>query len=190
MLGVEEKYSFKIVILGEASVGKSSLIHRFYTNKFKENYLPTMGVDIQTSSIDPEEIRNVFIDKKKKINLIAWDVAGQSAFKEVREQYYAGVKGFIVVYDVSRPETFILLDEWLDEIKKYIEIQIPIIFVGNKIDLVKDGLVNKFSGDIEDITSKYNIQNYQYFETSAKTGVNVRKAYVELVNEIFKNYSI
>jgi len=165
----------QILIIGDTSVGKSSLISRYANGTFREEYLATVGLDYCTKN---EIINN------KTIQIKLWDTAGQERFKALTQNYFRNAEGVLLVYDVTSTDSFDNLKYWISSIKdnmKQKNMNIPLIIIGNKIDMedsreiIKEN-AEKFAGE----------NNYKYFETSAKTGVGVDDAIRELVNQVLK----
>ncbi|MFX0154987.1 MAG: GTP-binding protein [Candidatus Hodarchaeota archaeon] len=170
-----EDYSFKILVIGPAAVGKSSLIRRFVENKFSLQYKFTIGVDFLS--------KNVEYEKGKNARLIIWDIGGQDRFKSLRHSFYEGTNGALVVFDLSRAKTFSKMKEWLSNMRQIIKDDIPVVIIGNKADLISE---------IGEVIDRNEAQNYAekenslYIETSAKEGNNVENAFIELTNRIIK----
>ncbi|MFX1450228.1 MAG: Rab family GTPase, partial [Promethearchaeota archaeon] len=121
------KLAFKICIVGDPGVGKTSLILRYIENKFKENYIPTLGVEFLTKKIN--------VGKEAiETNLIIWDIGGQHKWQTKLHLYLQGADGAIIIYDITRRSTFQNLENWVTNIKK-IAGEVPYLFVGNKKDL-------------------------------------------------------
>ena len=165
----------QLLIIGDSSVGKTSLISRYANGTFKEEYLATVGLDYYT--------KNEIIDNKT-IQIKLWDTAGQERFKSLTQNYFRNAEGVLLVYDVTSTESFDNLKYWISSIKdnmKQQDMNIPLIIIGNKIDMedsreiIKEN-AEKFAGE----------NNYKYFETSAKTGAGVDDAIRELVNQVLK----
>ncbi len=163
-------YLFKICVLGEGAVGKTAIVTRFSHGFFRTDYKTTIGSQFAVKNID------VFMDDGSKVTvkLQIWDVAGQSRFQILRPMYYRGASGGILVYDVSRRRTFIALDEWLVELKKAINKEIPLVLVANKTDL-PDRVVDTWEG--REYAQKHGMP---YVESSAKTGEGVVDIFEEL----------
>ena len=163
----------QLLIIGDSSVGKTSILSRYANGTFKEEYLATVGLDYYTK----DEIIN-----NKTIQIKLWDTAGQERFKALTQNYFKNAEGVLLVYDVTSTESFENLKFWIDSIKDNMvqkNMNIPLIIIGNKIDMedsreITKENAEKFSGD----------NNYKYFETSAKTGVGVDDAIRELVNQV------
>ncbi len=162
-------YKFKIPLVGDGAVGKTSLIIKFVENMFKHEYKSTIGVDIFTKSVK--------IDKDDVL-ITLWDIAGQERFKIIRKGFFEGAAGAIIVYDVTRKETFENIENWLKEVQEFTG-PIPMIICGNKIDLANQRQVSTKQG-----SSYASKLNKTFIETSAKTGENVENAFIELCSEI------
>ena len=119
-------YLFKILLIGNSGVGKSSLLLRFSDDTFTGNFMPTIGVDFK--------IRTLEVDGKT-IKLQIWDTAGQERFKTITNSYYKGAHGIIVTYDVTDKESYKNIDNWMNEVEKHASDNVSRILVGNKSDL-------------------------------------------------------
>ena len=161
-----------ILLLGDTSVGKTCLISRYANGVFKEEYISTVGVDY----VSKQEIIN-----DQNINVKLWDTAGQERYKALTPSYLRGAEGIVLVYDVTKSESFDSLKVWIDSLKSNLgENSLPIIIDGNKIDL-DDRDVSKETA--QKFAQEY---NYKYFETSAKSGVGVDELFREIVNQILE----
>ena len=159
----------QLLVIGDFSVGKTSLITRYTKGTFKEEYLATVGLDYHTKI---EDINN------QTIQIKLWDTAGQERFKSLTQNLFRNAEGVLLVFDITKNETFYGLKDWISSIKKNIDSQsifMPIIILGNKIDL--EG--REVSTEEAEKFAKEN--NYKYFETSAKTGEGVDNAIREMV---------
>ena len=165
----------QLFIIGDSIVGKTSIISRYANGTFKEESLVTVGLDYFVK----EEI----IDDKS-IQIKIWDTAGQERYKSLTQNYFRNAEGVILTFDVTSTESFGNLKYWISSFKENMEkknIFIPVIIIGNKIDLVDSREINK-----EDAEKFSKEKNYKYFETSAKTGEGVDEAIKELVNQVLK----
>ncbi|MFX0018098.1 MAG: Rab family GTPase [Promethearchaeota archaeon] len=178
MTAEEREYVFKITILGDAAVGKTSLINQFVEGAFQEDYKPTLGANIVRKDVTLEEVN-------AQVRLIMWDLAGQEKYNVIRSMYFQGCVGALVVYDVTRSQTFENIElKWLKDFKKYVKREGAYILIGNKIDLSDDRTVPEEKG--KELAEK--IQASDFIETSAKFGDNVEKAFKNLVFQILRNY--
>ncbi|KAF5175276.1 Ras-related protein rabc2a [Thalictrum thalictroides] len=167
-------YSFKILLIGDSGVGKSSLLLSFISSSIDDNLSPTIGVDFKIKLLTVGE---------KKLKLTIWDTAGQERFRTLTSSYYRGAQGIILVYDVTRRETFTnLSDIWAKEVELYSTNQSCIkMLVGNKVD--KD--------DERAVTREEGIALAQqcgclFLECSAKTRENVQQCFEELALKILE----
>ncbi|XP_020591775.1 ras-related protein RABC1 [Phalaenopsis equestris] len=173
----EFDYLFKLLMIGDSGVGKSSLLLRFTSDSF-EDLSPTIGVDFK--------VKMVTIGGKK-LKLAIWDTAGQERFRTLTSSYYRGAQGIIMVYDVTRRDTFTnLSDVWAKEIDLYSTNQDCIkMLVGNKVDKESERTVSKKEGI--DFAREYGCL---FLECSAKTRVNVEQCFEELVLKILETPSL
>ena len=160
-----------ILLLGDMAVGKTCLINRYTNGVFKEEYISTVGFDYYTKQ---EEINN------KTVQVKLWDTAGQERFKTLTPNFLRNAEGVIIVFDVTSHDSFDNVKGWINSIKSNLgENIIPIIIVGNKIDMENMREISKEDG--KKIASE---NDFKYFETSAKTGIGVDEAIKEIVNQI------
>jgi Ras-related protein Rab-1A len=167
----EYDYLFKILLIGDSAVGKSSLLLKFAEDIFETTYISTIGVDFK--------IRQISVDGKQ-CKLQLWDTAGQERFRTITSSYYRGAHGIIVVYDVTDRESFENVQQWLKEIRRYANERVSIVLVGNKCDLESKRCVTYKEGkDYADL-----LGNTHFFETSAKTGTGVEQSFVDLASTV------
>lgn len=170
-----EVLTFKFIVLGETGVGKSCVVTRFKDDTFQELHRPTVGVNFQNvmMHIDSTEIK-----------LQIWDTAGQEIYRSITRSYYRESKCAIIVYDITKPETFRTLPAWIDDVKKNAPEECEIVLVGNKIDLEEDRAISA-----EELKAFAQERNFQYFETSALTGRNIRSMFEECAMLVYTNES-
>ncbi|NHI93682.1 MAG: GTP-binding protein [Candidatus Lokiarchaeota archaeon] len=168
----KEQYVFKILLLGDGGVGKTSLLRRYIDNTFEPDYKSTIGVQFMTKVVETEDTTT---------KLVIWDVAGQSKFTSYRHLYYKDAEGIILIYDMTRPKTFENLPIWIEDALKHTAKNTKIALLGNKADLEDKRVVSRRHGEI---FSKSNPNIVLFEETSAKTGENVNNAYMALVRVI------
>ena len=157
-------YNYKIAVVGDIAVGKTSLIDRYVNHKFEENYIATMGVSITLKDLMVDEI---------PIQLMLWDIGGSEKWDRVRQMFYRGSNGVILVYDVTRPSTFLNITHYLQEMEESLQKKIPFILIGNKVDLVD---LKKIQPEQAESLMKQS-NAVAFYETSAKTGENVEIAF-------------
>jgi small GTP-binding protein len=169
--------SFKIIVIGPAAVGKSSLIRRFIEDKFTLHYRFTIGVDFSTKIIE--------YDSEKQARLTIWDIGGQDRFKNLRRNFYMGTHGAVVVFDLTRAQTYLKMKEWVSDMNQLLEEKVPLVILGNKLDLISEigEVINR--NEPKDYVTKI---GSIYIETSAKSGDNVQNAFVELTRMIVENF--
>lgn len=169
------EYAFKLILGGDGAVGKTSMVHRFVEDVFDVDYKATIGTSIMKKECEFEGLES-------KVRFVIWDLAGQSQFKRVRQSYVANAEAGILVFDVTRRETYDNAKLWYDETINETP-GITLILVGNKIDLTDSRQVSKEEG--EGLANKLGLS---YIETSAKTGENIEDAFKMLALQIIKIY--
>ncbi|CAJ2670015.1 ras-related protein RABA5b-like [Trifolium pratense] len=170
-----EEYLFKIVLIGDSAVGKSNLLSRFARNEFDSNSKATIGVEFQTQMVE--------IDGKE-IKAQIWDTAGQERFRAVTSAYYRGAFGALVVYDISRRDTFDSIKRWLDELTTQNDSTVARMLVGNKCDLENIRAVS-----VEEGKALAEEEGLFFMETSALDSTNVQTAFEIVIREIYNNIS-
>ena len=176
------EYIYKIVEIGDSTVGKTAIKVRLTDDYFKKDLKTTLGVDFGAKELNCEYVSEDVLftgSHRFKAKMNVWDAAGQAHYDQIRGMYYRGAKGALLVYDVTNPVSFQNLDTWINELEDNIGVSLPILMVGNKIDLDR----NVSRKDAEEYAKK---KGYHYFETSAKTGVGVVNAFKNLAVEIYK----
>lgn len=166
-------YLFKMLIIGDSGVGKSSILLRFTDDTFTESYLSTIGVDFK--------IRTIEIDGHL-IKLQMWDTGGQERFRTITSSYYRGAHGVILVYDVTEELSFRNIKQWLCEIDRYACEDVSKLIIGNKSDMsnkvVDFDYAKSFADDL----------GIEIMETSAKNSNNINKAFETMAMIIKKRY--
>ncbi|KAK9379049.1 ras family-domain-containing protein [Kockiozyma suomiensis] len=173
--------SVKLVLLGEAAVGKSSLVLRFVSNDFQENKEPTIGAAFLTQKCSLPT---------RTIKFEIWDTAGQERFASLAPMYYRNAQAALVVYDLTKPTSLIKARHWVSELHAQASPKIVIALVGNKLDLCNDGSEGE---DAEDDRRKVSTEEGKkfaeeegllFFETSAKTAANVEEVFLSIAAKI------
>ena len=160
------EYSFKIILLGDSLVGKTSFVNRFVSNKF-EKYQCTINIQNYKKQIK--------IDKSTLVNLTIWDTAGQEKFRSLTKQYYQDAQGAIIMFDITDKNSFLKVESWINEIFEYGAKNCSIILIGNKTDLNHQRVIDFNEGN--KLAEKYHIL---FCEVSAKLGSNINQAFEQL----------
>ncbi|KAG4154152.1 hypothetical protein ERO13_D03G039800v2 [Gossypium hirsutum] len=164
-------YVFKVVLIGDSGVGKSQILARFARNDFSLDSKSTIGVEFQTRTL---------LIEHKSVKAQIWDTAGQERYRAVTSAYYRGAAGAMLVYDVTKRQTFNHIARWLEELRGHADKNIVIMLVGNKSDLEKQREVST-----EDATEFAQKEGLFFLETSALAAKNVETAFLTVLTEIF-----
>lgn len=170
---ITEDLFFKIVVVGDCAVGKSNILSRYINNQFSKESKSTIGVELSSKCF---KIDNKVI----KINI--WDTAGQERFTSITSAYYKGAKGALIVYDITRQDTFDNIDKWLRELRLKINVDIKVFVLGNKSDL---SLLRQV--DYEDAKRKAEKLKVKLYETSALDSKNINEAFKSLIIDIYRS---
>ena len=163
---------YKVLLLGDSSVGKTCFLLRYCDRTFQEAHLSTIGLDYR--------LKTMTLENNKNIKLQIWDTAGQDRFRALTKNYYKGANGIILIYDISATQTFENVKIWINNIKEEANPYVIIYLVGNKIDLPPE------SRTITEEEGKKMANEYKllFKEASAKLGTNVNEIFQELVEKI------
>lgn len=162
---------FKLLIIGDSGVGKSSILLRFADDMFSGSYITTIGVDFK--------IRTINVDGDR-VKLQIWDTAGQERFRTITSTYYRGTHGVIVVYDVTNAESFVNVKRWLHEIDQNCDI-VNKVLVGNKNDQPENKVV-----ETEDAKRFAQQMGVETFETSAKDNINIEEVFTHITKLVLR----
>jgi len=168
----ESQYVFKLVLIGPGAVGKTSLMQRFVNDKFSHSYNVTIGVDFLTKQLQIDDTH---------VRILIWDIGGQSRFEFLRGNFYNGASGTLLIFDLTRGQTFLEIQKWLQEFRKFAGDDKPVVLIGNKVDLIED---------IGEVTPRDKARKFAeeegsiYIETSAMSGENVEDAFIELTKRM------
>lgn len=162
-------YLLKVVTIGAASVGKTSIIIRYSTGVFREHYSPTLGTGFAYKKLRFDD---------NLVNLQIWDLGSQDFLERVRANYYIGTQGVIIMYDVTNWESFNAVRDWKDEVDKNVD-EYRALLVANKTDLVVERVVSAEEGQ-----NLANQLGMQYIETSVSQDRNVNKAFETIARSI------
>jgi Ras-related protein Rab-1A len=163
-------YLFKLLLIGDSGVGKSSLLLRFADHTFDDRYISTIGVDFKIRTVDLQG---------KTIKLQIWDTAGQERFRTIVSSYYRGAHGIIIVYDVTDRDSFDNVKHWLSEVDRYGVENVEKLLIGNKSDLTSKRRVDP--AEAKELAERLGIQ---MIETSAKQSTNVDKAFLMMATRL------
>ncbi|TFF92252.1 GTP-binding protein [Candidatus Thorarchaeota archaeon] len=166
------QYMRKVVMIGAGGSGKTALVNRFLTHKFSEQYIVTIGSQFAVKTVTVNRDNGSSVNVK----LLVWDLAGQQRFDFIRSSYYKGAKGALLVFDVTRKNTYDVLPNWIEETENALGERIPIILLANKVDLIDERVISS------DMARQFVDENglNGYLETSALTGRNVENAFYML----------
>jgi len=169
-------YKYKIVIVGDPGVGKTSLILRYTNNAFRRTYIPTLGVHVSDK---------IFKIEDSTVQLVLWDIAGQVKFETMRQQFYLGSDGIFLVFDLTNQKSFENISNWYFDVKNQLKNRPDLVgfIVGNKKDLIEELQITA-----ERAFELANTHNLGYIETSALTGENVDSAFNDLVIKLYNTF--
>ena len=162
---------FKIILVGDTSVGKTNIINKYIKNEFREDFYATIGVEFSHKQFKVDN---------HKIKAQIWDTAGQERYRAITSSYFKGSDGCFIVYDITNEISFDNIEKWYELIQNETGKDIPVIIIGNKCDLENERKV-----PIEKGKEKAKNLNCPFFETSALQGINIDKAFEDLANYIY-----
>jgi len=163
-------YTLKFIVIGDSSVGKSNLLLQFTDKRFEQTHDVTIGIEFGSKIISYDN--TIY-------NIQVWDTAGQETYKALTKSYYRGAIGCLLVYDITNRESFNDVSRWLTDIKASNPDNTNIILIGNKLDLEEYRTVSYEEG------KKFADDNkIEFMETSAKTGTNVHKSFINMIKHI------
>lgn len=176
----EETLKAKICLVGEAAVGKTSLIRRYVLDQFEDKYITTLGAKVSKKELEfdvPESNMTV------RTVMVIWDIMGEKTFRDLtKEAFFHGTKGVLAVCDLTRYNTLRELDDWVESVFGVVG-EIPVIYAVNKVDLKDEVMVMYGESELDQATRAFNAD---YFYTSAKTGENVELVFEKLGERILK----
>ena len=167
----DEPPLYKILLLGDSTVGKTCFLLRYTDDTFLDLHMATIGLDYR--------LKTMILDDQRIVKVQLWDTAGQDKFRAITRNYYKGARGIILIYDITNIKSYDNIKKWINEIKEEISEQVTIVLIGNKIDNEGERKISKEQG--EKLANDYNVA---FFETSAKTGQGINESVFYLVQKI------
>ncbi|EDV23601.1 uncharacterized protein TRIADDRAFT_27795, partial [Trichoplax adhaerens] len=178
-IAAKKEYLYKILVIGDLGVGKTSIIKRYVHQFFSTQYRATIGVDFALKVIDWKDSNSV-------VRLQLWDIAGQERFGNMTRVYYREAVGAFIVFDISRASTFDAVQKWKSDLDSKVTIgedmAIPVVLLANKCDIDMESLAN-FRGTLDNYCKEKGFAGW--FETSAKENINIDEAANFLVSKVF-----
>ena len=168
---------YKVLLLGDSTVGKTCFLLRYCDKTFQEAHLSTIGLDYR--------LKSMTLQSGKNIKLQIWDTAGQDRFRAITKNYYKGANGIILIYDVTNRQSYENVKNWITQIREEANPNVVIYLAGNKVDVSEEEKVVK-TEEGKKIAEEFNLPLY---ETSAKNGVNINRIFEELVEKVDEIYS-
>jgi small GTP-binding protein len=166
-----QEKQFKLLLIGEQAVGKSSLMNRYVDNVFEVNIMGTAGLDLKKKVVEIN---------KEKVKVYIFDTAGQERFRTIAKNQYKKADAIIIIYDVTDRKSFECVNDWINSIKSDVDPVMERLLIGNKIDLVNERTVSQKEGN--KIAEKYAMP---FIETSAKESLNVEEAFIKVINNLY-----
>ena len=176
MVSTDSDLVYKILLLGDSEVGKSCFLMRYADNVFVENYISTIGLDYK--------LKYIQIESGEIIKVQLWDTAGQDRYRTIAKNYYKGSHGILLLYDVTKKESFDNIKEWIKQIREEVSEKTIIFLVGNKIDKTDVRKITTEEG--AKLAEEYKLP---FYETSAKTGENIEDIFNALYKKIGEVYT-
>lgn len=168
---MDDRFVFKVLLVGDASVGKTCLVRRFTDNRYTGNYKCTLGIDMRVRTMEVSGCQ---------VMLHIWDTSGEERYRSVMSSYYRRVKGIILVYDTTQRRSYNHVDYWLSEINKYSASDVKVLLVGSKCDACDQRQV------AHDTAATYaERKGLTYVEASAMTGFNVERLFSKLAVSLY-----
>ncbi len=178
---MSEDIVYKVLLLGDSTVGKTCFLLRYCDKSFQDAHLSTIGLDYR--------LKTMTLKNNKTIKLQIWDTAGQDRFRAITKNYYKGANGIILIYDVTNSQTFENVKNWITQIKEEASKNVVIYLAANKIDVADDlKVITPEEG--QKMADEYHMP---FFETSAKEGININEIFediVEKVDEVFSKLEV
>ena len=156
----KKEFLYKILLLGDSSVGKTCFLMRYVDNTFQEIHMSTIGLDYK--------LKTVQLEDGKMVKIQIWDTAGQDRFRSITKNYYKGAHGIVLIYDVTNKKSFENVSNWINQIREEVSDKVTIVLGGNKIEEEEKRVVTTEQG--KKMADDFKLM---FFECSEKTGVNI-----------------
>lgn len=166
-------YSVKFIIVGNQSVGKTNIIHRFTKGEFQEQYNSTIGMDFISHNIDLDN---------NALHIQIWDTAGTERYRSITKGYYSNSTCALIVYDITNNKSFESSKEWIEECKSYANQNIILMLIGNKADLIEERAITEEEG--KELAKEYGME---FYECSALNGKNINEIFINACQKIIEN---
>ena len=167
---------YKVLLLGDSTVGKTCFLKKYTDKTFQDVHMSTIGLDYR--------VKTMTLKSGKVVKLQIWDTAGQDRFRAITKNYYKGANGIILIYDVTSIQTYENVKNWISQIREEASPNVIIYIAGNKIDLEEERKIKTEEG--QKLAEELGLP---FFETAAKTGVNINESFEDLVEKIDVVYS-
>ena len=167
---------YKVLLLGDTTVGKTCFLLKYTDKTFQEVHMSTIGLDYR--------LKSMTLKNGKNVKLQIWDTAGQDRFRAITKNYYKSANGIILIYDVTSLVTYENVKSWISQIREEAPPNVVIFIAGNKIDMEEERKVNTEDG--KRLADEY---GFPFYETSAKEDININETFEDLVESIDKVYS-
>ena len=164
-------YKFKVILLGDSAVGKTSICNQFINHEFTPNYHCTVTAEFK--------VKTLSLDKSTMVEIKLWDTCGQEKFRSMTRNYYNDTNGVFIIFDLTNRKTFDNISGWIEDLREYADSNCEIIIVGNKSDLVEKIVVSP-----DEIKKFSNTYKLNYIEVSAKHGTNIVLLFETLINQM------
>jgi Ras-related protein Rab-8A len=166
---------YKILILGDSSVGKTCFLTRYADDIFEVNHISTTGMDYK--------LKNITLENNKIVKLQIWDTLGQDRYRSITRNYYKGAHGIILIYDITERKSFDSVSNWVKTIREEADVKVVIVLAANKCDFEQKRQVSKEEG--EKLAQELNLT---FFECSAKDNKNINETFDDLVSKLVINF--
>lgn len=171
------KYLFKLILIGDSGVGKTSVLSRYLDEDIQENHISTIGVDFKIKTI---------VHNGETVKLLLWDTAGQEKFSAITKSYYRGSHGIIIIFDVTHKDSFTSIDKWMKKVKENASEDVEFIIIGNKCDLTDEIVIKR--ENVYEFLDSNKIDRSKYYETSAKENICIADAFNKLTSILVDNF--